>query len=273
MKEIHLNERIALGKLAEHISSNSMINGGDFIWISQMFGILEYQDVNKWLAYAIDFQPTKNITIFGFLHLVYTKYPDKFPELVGEVLRRYFVNNIGNLLKYKEQAKQFLDIITQTFERYLMILGYDMQLNIHMNTLDLMEVHLVEREIDETRHYDQSKLYNILEERFPEVYIAIKGAYERYFEGGINANRQAISSCRNAYENFFKIIIGSQQWKQDLQKHIESTTLIKLIRDTYSYLSGSGDHSPAERTKEDTFLAIRLTEDIIMRMLKENDMW
>jgi len=27
MKEIHLNERIALGKLAEHISSNSMING------------------------------------------------------------------------------------------------------------------------------------------------------------------------------------------------------------------------------------------------------
>ena len=107
-----------------------------------MFGILEYQDVNKWSAYAIDFQPTKNITIFGFLHLVYTKYPDKFPELVGEVLRRYFVNNIGNLLKYKEQAKQFLDIIIQTFERYLMILEYDMQLNIHILVMHFRKVFL-----------------------------------------------------------------------------------------------------------------------------------
>jgi hypothetical protein len=90
---------------------------------------------------------------------------------------------------------------------------------------------------------------------------------------GTNAYRQAISSCRNAYENFFEQITESSSWNSGLSSNIESTTLIKFIKNVYSFLSGFGDHSPIERNKEDALLAIRITEDIMIRVLMEKGAW
>lgn len=273
MKDINFDEQIALAKLSQYIASGSMINVGEYIWIANMFGIVEYQDVNKWLLYTMDFGVAKNTTIFNFLQFAYSKYHNKFPKLMEEILRRCIFNNLSNLAKYKEQAKNLFEIMKRSFSQNLSILGYEMNVDIHGTTFDFISVKIIARDIDESRREDQGRLHNILEKQFYDEYIALKGAYERYSEGGINANRQALSSCRNAYENFFKKITENQNWKSNLDKHIQSTTFVKFIKDTYSYLSGSGDHSPIERTREDTFLGIRLTEEVIIRVLIEVGLW
>lgn len=273
MKDINFDERIALAKLSQYIASGSMITVEDYIWIANMFGIVEYQEVNKWLPYTMDLDVVKNTTIFNFLQFAYSKYHNKFPKLMEEILRRYILNKLSNLAAYKEEPKDLFEIIKRSFSQNLSILGYEMDVNFQGTTFDLISVKIIARDIDESRREDRERLHNILEEQFYDEYVALKGAYERYSKGGINANRQALSSCRNAYENFFKKITGDQNWKANLDKHIQSTTLVKFIKDTYSYLSGSGDHSPTERTREDTFLGIRLTEDIIIRVLMEEGLW
>lgn len=274
MQTVNITERVALGKLSEHLSSSDISNR-DFRWILHMHGINEFQDASLWMDYLRDSQPGKNIVVFDLLHLIFTEYPDRFSKVMETILGKYFMYISKGIVKIQDdqQAKQIFTLTKDTFERYLEILGYEMQIDFHGETLDLLDVHLLEREIDGARKEARNKLYNILEIKFQGEYIALKGAYEGYAQGGTNAYRQAISSCRNAYENFFKQITDSSSWNSSLSSHIESTTLIRFIKDVYSFLSGFGDHSPIERNKEDAFLAIRITEDIMIRVLIEKGAW
>ena len=115
----------------------------------------------------------------------------------------------------------------------------------------------------------ERKLFFILEKKFKDEYRSIRGAYERYLEGGIDANRMTIDVCRNVYENFFKKITRHHEWKKNLKDFIESETFITLIKKIYNFLSGLGPHSPKERKTEDAFLALHLTAVIILRVLIE----
>ena len=165
-------------------------------------------------------------------------------------------------------------MLKNTIMRDLEVLGYDMEIDLHFQTVDILDVHLYNKEISEVRRNERNKLFNILEKKFNKVYVALQGAYERYLEGGPDAYRQAIDSCRNAYENFFKeLTSSSSNWKDNLNKIIESKTLRKYIKETYSLLSGYGTHSPSQRKREDAFLAIRITEDIFMRVIMEINLW
>ena len=275
MQIVNITERVALGKLSEHLSSSD-ISDRDFRWILHMHGINEFQDTHLWTDHILDSQPGKNIVVFNSLHLIFTEYPDRFPKVMETILGKYFMYISKDIVKIQgnQQAKQSLFALTKaTFERYLEILGYELQIDFHGETLDLFDVHLLEMEIDGARREARNKLYNILEIEFQGEYIALKGAYERYAQGGTNAYRQAISSCRNAYETFFEQITESSSWNSGLSSNIESTTLIKFIKNVYSFLSGFGDHSPIERTKEDALLAIRITEDVMIRVLMEKGAW
>lgn len=275
MQTANITERVALGKLSEHLSSSDISNR-DFRWILHMHGINEFQDASLWMNHLLDSQPGKNIVVFDLLHLIFTEYPDRFSKVMETILGKYFMYISKGIVNIQDdqQAKQSLFALTKaTFERYLEILGYELQIDFHGETLDLFDVHLLEIEIDGARREARNKLYNILEIKFQGEYTALKGAYEGYAQGGTNAYRQAISSCRNAYENFFKQITDSSKWNSSLSSHIESKTLIRFIKDVYSFLSGFGDHSPIERNKEDAFLAIRITEDIMVRVLIEKGVW
>ena len=271
---MNLNERLALAKLSEYLSSLGSFKGSDFIWFSKMFDIKEYQDKRMQISFILMNRLDKEL-LFDYLTFVYTEYPDRFPKLMEEILRKFFLKFFSSprLGKLQKDYESIFDIVKNTFVRYLEILGYEFNLDFHVATLDVLDVRVVKREVSEERRNERNKLFNILEMNFKDEYTALRGAYERYLEGGTDAYRQAIDSCRNALENFFKKITGNEKWKEGLNEVIPSKTLIKLIREIYSYLSGYGTHSPKKRRKEDALLAIRLTEDIMIRVLSEKGIW
>ena len=195
-------------------------------------------------------------------------------EIIRKIYLNFLVESVKGIPNPKNAdsltiLENAIKIFQNTLERYLGILDYELEIITHFNNLDIIDINLLKREIDNIRREERNKLYSILEKEFSPEYIALKGAYERYAEGGTNANRQAISSCRNAYENFFKNLTESPRWNDNLKSCIGSETVIKFIKASYSLLSGLGDHSPVERNKEDAFLAIRITEDILIRVLTE----
>lgn len=273
MLQININEKSALSKLAEHLSIHN-ISDAEFRYILYVHNISEFQNAPEWIKYTLNIQPDKNKILLDMLILIYTKHQDSFPKIMGEIVLKVFKKFLEKLAKpqHIQGFERTWRIVENTFQRDLEILGYEMKINFHGKTLDLLDVNIMEREIDKVRREERGKLYNILEKEFPQEYIALNGAYESYSNGGTNAYRQAISSCRNAYENFFKKLTESSNWKDGVNSHIESETLKKFIKNTYSYLSGFGDHSPKEREKEDAFLAIRITEDIMIRVLMDRDL-
>ena len=273
---ITIYERYALAKLSEHLTSFLVIKSSDIIWLSNMFDIREYQDIDKQLLLLI----TKDIdkeNLFNYLLIIYVNHSSTFPQIMEELLQKFFKGfhlQVSENVELKgPQYKKIIETVKNTISRDLEILGYEMQLNFHFQTLDFVKVRLISREISKIRRTERTKLFNILEGKFKHEYEALKGAYERYSEGGADAYRQAIDSCRNAYENFFKMITGTKKWKDNLNRILKSTTITNLIKNVYSYLSGYGTHSPKQRKKEDAFLAIRLTEDIMIRVLIELKLW
>ncbi len=276
--EINTIERYALAKLSEHITSFFHIKSDELIWFAEIFDIKEYQDVKMQIIIRMTEKVSKEV-LFNFLLLTYSKYHSTFPKLMEEILQKIFKEILTNVLNFEEfkrdpsTYKEVIKMLKNTIMRDLEVLGYDMEIDLHIQTVDILDVHLYNKEISDVRRNERTKLFNILEKKFNNVYVALQGAYERYLEGGSDAYRQAIDSCRNAYENFFKKLTSSPNWKDNLNKIIESKTLRKYIKETYSLLSGYGTHSPSQRKREDAFLAIRITEDILMRVIMEINLW
>lgn len=287
MLEINVNEQLALGRLAEELSLGR-IKIEDIKWWAKVFKIFEYTERNtrnlrlQLLLFDFNERVDKEI-MFDFLNLTFTKYYESFPKLMEEILKKYFLP-FAEDLDYYEKDKEYLERLYETrrqepeylsrykaIRRSIEVLGYE--LNIIASTSTSIEINIVKKDMDEARHLERNKLFTVLEKSFEHEYIALKGAYERYLQGGVNANRQAIDSCRNAYENFFKKITGRERWKESLNDKIKSETVIALIKNVYSYLSGHGTHSPVEREREDAFLAIRITEDVMIRVLTEIGTW
>lgn len=271
-----INERYSLAKLSEHLTSIGVIKSKDLIWLSNMFNIKKYQDPYMQMRILFNENPRKEI-LFDFLITVYRDHRSMFPKVMEELLGKFFKNFFSkiaeNVQKEQEQYKELVEIIKNTVSRDLEILGYEMQIDVHIQTVDMLTVRLISREISEMRRIERTKLFNVLEKNFKDEYESLKGAYERYSEGGTDAYRQSIDSCRNAYENFFKKITKTEKWGGDLNNILKSKTLISLIKEVYGYLSGYGTHSPKQRKKEDAFIAIRLTEDIMIRVLMEVESW
>ena len=115
----------------------------------------------------------------------------------------------------------------------------------------------------------ERKLFSILGKKFKNEYRALRGAFERYMEGGPDADRTAIEGCRNFYENFFKKINRADKWSKGLGDTIASSTLVTLIKEIYKFLSAMGTHSPKKRKSEDAALALHLTVSIMLRVLIE----
>ena len=100
---------------------------------------------------------------------------------------------------------------------------------------------------------------------------SILGAIERIETGGIDSDRQALSSCRNAVENLIKEVSGENDWKAGLKIVVPSETRQKTIKQTHRFLSAYGAHGKdttpddAKSGLEQTMSAIR----IILSGMKE----
>ena len=97
----------------------------------------------------------------------------------------------------------------------------------------------------------------------------MKGAIERYSEGGSDAFRQCLDSCRNAIESLVKKLSGSTDWKSGLSKIISSKNGRDIVKQIYSFLSARGVHGDTIPLQEDTELGLKLTEDCMLWILRK----
>jgi hypothetical protein len=90
------------------------------------------------------------------------------------------------------------------------------------------------------------------------------GAVERIEKGGIDAERQCLSSCRNTLENLIKEVSGKTDWKEGLKIIVPSKTRQDTIKSTHRFLSAYGahgkttSHDDAKSGLEQTMVAIRI---------------
>jgi hypothetical protein len=122
--------------------------------------------------------------------------------------------------------------------------------------------------VGEIRSEDRHEMFSLLEQ-YPAEREAIMGAIERYREGGSDAFRQCLDSCRNALENLAKKMAGVNDWDQAVEKLFDSKTDRKLIKELYGFLSGRGVHGGTIPTQEDADMGLKLTEDCVSWILKK----
>ena len=278
MNEVNIKEISALKELSEVISeisslsvscrSNSAIDRKTIIDLSHRFNI----KIDK--ALGRDPPPQtklKREDVFNFLIQVYSKYPQHFPKLMEELLQRCFLTFREIIPIEQPDFKSLFEKNKNMCISALKNLGYKMIIT-DDKTPDIIKVSLIKNEITEGKR-EVERLYIILEENFINEYLSICGAYESYLKGGTDAYRQAIGSCRNAYENFFKKITKAEKWKDKLKESGINETLVKLIKEIYNTLSGLGPHSGEPPPEEDALLAIKLTETIMIYVLMKKEMW
>jgi len=105
-------------------------------------------------------------------------------------------------------------------------------------------------------------------EAYPAENEALKGAIERFSEGGSDAFRQCLDSCRNAIESLLKSLSNLTDWKTGLTKIMPSQSGRDIVKQIYSFLSARGVHGNIVPSQEDTELGLKLTEDCILWILK-----
>ncbi len=103
---------------------------------------------------------------------------------------------------------------------------------------------------------------------YPNEKEALQGAISTYENGGLDANRQALASCRNALEKLVCNLSKEKYWRNGLPKLVTSKSKRKIIRDNYQYLSEFGSHGPAPPSDVDTEWGIGMTIASIKLLLR-----
>ena len=122
---------------------------------------------------------------------------------------------------------------------------------------------------------ETSKLYRILKLNYPGEFAVLEAVRRAKPTLGPVASRQAIESCRNAFENFFKTLGGTPKWSDQLDPLLGDKSLAKLARDVYAFLSTNGTHAATDHSlgASDLLLALRLTEAMMVRVLVRLGKW
>ncbi len=86
---------------------------------------------------------------------------------------------------------------------------------------------------------------------YPDEKRALEGAVFIYRSESPDANRQALSSCRNALEMLIKKVSGENNWNDGLLNISNSSQKRKTIKTTFQYLSAYGVHGPSQPSDGD----------------------
>jgi len=109
----------------------------------------------------------------------------------------------------------------------------------------------------------------ILLRDYPSELEAFLGAIERLEQGGLDANRQCLSSCRNCIESLVKRI--AQRWPDGLISIIPSNTKRKIVKQTYQFLSAFGVHGSETPTDNDAKSGLEQTLSSIRLILSHKN--
>ena len=223
----------------------------DYLWISEMCAVSQHIPANLGQYGASDFNRKRDIR--SFLENVYLNREEKFPEVLKEIIKP-MMKNIGDVYiesYYREKIDEL--------NRYLSAFGYELDNNLELTTTS---------EIIEQRREDRAFVFNALT-NYPPEYTALKGAIERYANGGTDSYRQCLDSCRNLIENLIKKIANVPDWNNGLKQIIQSQRKRQLIKSIHAFLSAYGVHGSEIPKQKDTELGLKITEDCITWILRK----
>jgi len=103
---------------------------------------------------------------------------------------------------------------------------------------------------------------------YPNVQESVLGALDRLHEGGPDALRQCIVSCRAAIEALCIRLGKNDDWKKGLNNLFRSETDRKSIKGIWNYLSGKGAHGGHIPSKEDAEYALKITVATLEQIIK-----
>ena len=120
------------------------------------------------------------------------------------------------------------------------------------------------------RYQHFSKDAKALLGKYPSELESFLGEVERLEEGGLDAYRQCLSSCRNCIENLSKRVSGENGWRDGMRKLVSSKTQRKLINDTYQFLSAYGVHGKEVPNESEAEVGLSQTISAVRLLLKED---
>ena len=257
--ELDPEENTMLMKLSTFIVDNvnydMYYTPGDFFqrhkfWknISLKVGVSNYLNPRCFTYGNFEYNPHGEL--YRALKNLKSEHPSKFSELLNELISKI---DFGDIIQKNPQGRMQIN-------RYLSVFGLEVD-----EAYNLVRSSL----ITEKRREDRHLMFGLLEAH-PVEKEALMGAIERYSQGGSDAFRQCLDSCRNAIENLLKRIGGSTDWKKALQQVIPSESERDIVKQIYSFLSARGVHGSTIPSEEDTELGMKLTEDCLLWILKKH---
>jgi len=125
-----------------------------------------------------------------------------------------------------------------------------------------------------SRHQEEtSRLRSTMESDHPAALNALRSAYDAYQRGGIDGNRQACEASRNAVENVVRDLTGMDLGPGLDKLAGDNDRRIRFFKSFRDALSVWGTHAKEQPAERDTLLALRVTEELIVWLLKTSGNW
>lgn len=280
---IPIRESMSLGRLAEVVTSVRPVRWVDANFLASSVGIPQPL-LPSIFAQLRDKRNLTKSELLQFLQHAYATAGDRFPHLLEELLRislsRFVVRRrrgIGPRAPIEVQkwpAPEF-DRVWRCVQACLGVLGLGANVKGDPDSPIPIQIDVRREEGVGAEREEKNRLHNVLERDFPDEYGKLLGAYARYTGGGPDANRQTVEACRSAYEFFFRKLTGVNggPWNSKLEEAFPSSTFRTYVKETFSFLSGAGTHSPADRERAEAALAIRATEHVMVAALMWTGRW
>jgi hypothetical protein len=96
-------------------------------------------------------------------------------------------------------------------------------------------------------------------EKYPAVRTSVLGAFGTLENGGPDAERHCVISCRTSLENLCIAIGGENDWKASLKKIFPSETDQRYVVAVWNYLSGKGAHGGHTPTQSEAEYGLKQT--------------
>ena len=264
-------EKMMIARMADFFVSNMNYdlyhNPSDFFKEGRFWtNIAKMVDGEKYLNHAEldngNFSYNPSSAIFELLKSIRINHKERFPELIKFIIEklklagtRWVNTGFGQEQKWYSEDEKI-----STLNRYLSVFGLSLSADAKLTTSAGM---IKQREDDRLIAFG---FWN----HYPDEKASFVGAFERFADGGSDAFRQSLTSCRTLIENLTKKIAGESDWNTALSNVVPSDTKRDLIKKIYSYLSAYGDHGQTVPTQRDAELGIKLTEDVVVWLIKSN---
>lgn len=264
-------EKMMIARLSDFFVHNMNYdlyhNSSDFFKERRFWeNIAKMVDGEKYINFAEldngNFKYNPSAAIFGLLKSIRINDKERFPELLQFIIEKLKLAGVRWIdVGYAREKELYSeDEKISTLNRYLSVFGLSLDVDAKLTTSAGMI---------KQREDDRLAAFGFLH-HYPDEKASFLGALGRFADGGDDAFRQSLTSCRTLIENLTKKLAEESDWNTALSKLIQSDTKKDLIKKTHHYLSAYGSHGPEIPSQHDTELGIKLTEDVIVWLIKNH---